>query len=788
MTEKIYDITQNIEGIFDNELEKLISFYCREDFLAALKAVDCAKPDNIKFELHNLKSLCKARGIDVKQLLSDRKLLEQIPTREEIKQNLLEIFYKMYKECPEPNGYMERIVRRQAPEYCSDTVRTAILKKFLAGSENKIGHFRTESITEWGKEKINPTELEGQETISDEDYKKLIISKIDDSIFNYSPVKLSNSKLINLIADFISKYKKYPYTCFEDLKFNAKTSAIADKLLNKHGIGRNTFSDIDKIQKISSEIKKNIRFEVDVLNSTFAENVEILFISHIQSVGLEDIYIQTKEKKIEKAKKELALLDLCRNLAESNFRTGPGMRINLYYFAFMFNMTFALDKESFNKETDIVKNLFHDYYNDNILRFLRGTYTEPRSATYMEKMPTGEGINYKNFVEAIYLYYLNKNNDRNISLLPGDMINRAEKMVEKCVKLAKEKFKKDYKTNNELTQYTVIFKSKIKEMLELREEDLPNYILENYHVFIPNNINISNIKIDSEEITAYALINNIMDELEDEYYINANLFDLHTEKNNAKKAKIKEDIAFKTGVFFDWKIKTVLANKYANDNDFLKLLDKLDERTAERNLRFTKTDKNRMLSLLYVLATKSSKNNILSLYIIKKEMNKDGNVMVNMQLSSAIKGLTDIGYDIVRAEIPNNKQNTENNSSAYGYYLGKRSYGDKHLNELLAAISYKYIKTNFEKETMLTKLLEKHFKNPNSVTRTDMIVFLFYDYINSLDYDERGIDTFPDIFIDFCNALNPVLEEARYQTISPKNVFDMYIVTALYFYILENYK
>ena len=34
-------------------------------------------------------------------------------------------------------------------------------------------------------------------------------------------------------------------------------------------------------------------------------------------------------------------------------------------------------------------------------------------------------------------------------------------------------------------------------------------------------------------------------------------------------------------------------------------------------------------------------------------------------------------------------------------------------------------------------------------------------------------------------TISPILEEARYQPLSEKNIFDMYVVTELYFYLME---
>lgn len=71
------------------------------------------------------------------------------------------------------------------------------------------------------------------------------------------------------------------------------------------------------------------------------------------------------------------------------------------------------------------------------------------------------------------------------------------------------------------------------------------------------------------------------------------------------------------------------------------------------------------------------------------------------------------------------------------------------------------------------------------VTRSELIAIHFNYYI-ALMNETEGLDTFPDVFKDYASTIDPYLEEARYQPLSGKNIFDMYIVTALYFYLVEN--
>ena len=107
-------------------------------------------------------------------------------------------------------------------------------------------------------------------------------------------------------------------------------------------------------------------------------------------------------------KKKYTLLRLCDDLAAGRFRTNGSTRYSLYMFAFAFDMVSYPDTtiQEYDPTRDIEKNLFFDYYGNHMLRFL--DREENDNSSDYESAPSGEGINYKNYAEIIYLYYLNK--------------------------------------------------------------------------------------------------------------------------------------------------------------------------------------------------------------------------------------------------------------------------------------------------------------------------------------------------------------------------------------------
>lgn len=209
--------------------------------------------------------------------------------------------------------------------------------------------------------------------------------------------------------------------------------------------------------------------------------------------------------KLNKAeKKKYALLRLCDDLAMGHFRTNGSTRHSLYMFAFAFDMvSYAnVTEPEYNPDIDIEKNLFFDYYKNNMLRLL--WRDEQENGADYEAAPSGEGINYKNYAEVIYLYYLNRKD-----LEIRERIKRAEKMIELCWS---EACKKQEDTNDTPLQeadaeddyYTYVYKDYYLERFKiLAEEEIPAFILSHYLTKkINRKISGTRLMYSSENMTA----------------------------------------------------------------------------------------------------------------------------------------------------------------------------------------------------------------------------------------------------------------------------------------------
>lgn len=103
---------------------------------------------------------------------------------------------------------------------------------------------------------------------------------------------------------------------------------------------------------------------------------------------------------LQKKKDNNALVSFAQKLGKGIFQKNTNSRESLYVFAIAFEMTVSFsgeipEKDSDAYQTDVRKNLFFDYYSNNLINML-----ELRDS---ETDITGYGINYKNFAEITYV-------------------------------------------------------------------------------------------------------------------------------------------------------------------------------------------------------------------------------------------------------------------------------------------------------------------------------------------------------------------------------------------------
>ena len=194
--------------------------------------------------------------------------------------------------------------------------------------------------------------------------------------------------------------------------------------------------------------------------------------------------LETANKSQKKPEGKFGLLKTADDLAGGKFRAEGATKRSLYLFAMVYKMTYyaggADDAEIPDLETDIETNLFRDYYANNLMRFISDAYSGKLCEYELD--PSGQGINYKNFAEMIYLYYISKN------CSPQDKIRLSDEMIKR---VQEDRFKKG-KANavGSDVGYTVFYRGFFKndkadglfseDILNLSESEFEKFICENY--------------------------------------------------------------------------------------------------------------------------------------------------------------------------------------------------------------------------------------------------------------------------------------------------------------------
>ena len=163
-----------------------------------------------------------------------------------------------------------------------------------------------------------------------------------------------------------------------------------------------TISNNAAIERLTKELKKTPK--------KFAKLNDFIIKSLKQ-------YRSQKKRAFEEAKDRgrdksstIELLHICNDLSKGLFKKSPGeMKEILYFLAFAFNMTVLDDYNNLEQkdfDSNVTVKLFENFYCNNIIRYLKDY---KKNGIYEE--PAGVPIRYNNFVELVYLYWLNKNDE-----------------------------------------------------------------------------------------------------------------------------------------------------------------------------------------------------------------------------------------------------------------------------------------------------------------------------------------------------------------------------------------
>lgn len=789
--------TQNMEALFQERTSKLKSFYCREDIEQALNAVKRAPKDAVVFRMHNLAEICKERGVDADALLKNPRLLQDIPTRAEMQDDLLEILHDLYTKVPGPADFMERIVRRLAPEYKDDPVRVAILKKFITGAGFEWKAIKTSAIFDWAAGRMSPGELAHYDTLPQDKKLRIIVGHLDDSIFSDERLNVKPHwtetlnlmiKRVNSLAENYEIVDKDGNPCeFHDFLIGEETRAELNSFCDRHKLPYKSNDRIIDILGKAAALGAGENLAEDpffkMLEKDFSAQMRTTF--YIRRDGKPDMAAKLYKTDKRDARRQIGedweLLRICGNLADGKFINNAGKtRVYLYYFAIMFGMTVKLkETDACDPETDMVKNLFEDYYCDNLIRFLDKAYSGPQ----YEREPAGDGINFKNFLEVIYLYYLYRTD---LNLTPGERIDRAEDKIRKCVEASEDAEEGEFLTES-IPEPTKQFKDMyIHKVIDFDEESLVDNVVTNYLIVFPEGgAAVSRIMLSSEENTAYGLMSEVMEDLETAYFSSAAGGQIMAGEDFGSSTDMKtfaEDTKLLDGLTFDWKLAKMLREKYADDADFIRLVDHLKERVSAEFNWIGERKKVFLIRLLHVLYRDSSEDRPIRLEKIKETLRPVCAAVNGSMISEAADILAGAGFDVRRV--------AGGKGGGSSFCLGARTYEDEDLNRIIRRVTGRYDVNEKAVLPLLNKVLEERAPAGGRISRSTLIAAYVSYYIMLLN-DSEGeskskIKTFPQLYEDFASELNPKLKDARFQPLSEKNIFDMYVLLSLYQYVIEN--
>lgn len=452
-------------------------------------------------------------------------------------------------------------------------------------------------------------------------------------------------------------------------------------------------------------------------------------------------------------------------------------RVKLYWYAIIFRMTFCFagDEEAYNRDTDIQEKLFYGFYADNLLNNIIDS--SPALLSQTEKEPSGHGINIKNFIEVIYLYYIHKN-----GLTPKEKLTKAKSMINRCKTSDATILTEQSRIHN--SKDTWLYENILDTILKLDEEKLCNYIKEN---FICGRVGTNSIRA-YEENTSAAQIHKIM--ITHLKNLCSQLYDLvpFSSENMYKYMENRYYLAERCAKckhadpYIFYENCPEFGNNCRDDYDeYVKDCEKEEKNPRTKEAYYLtrcatcKTAIERAPYTLCPLFTDEC-SKLYTEYRKKLSPKKANDAEKEIREGFTKKAAYD--YLHIITDLTNEIECFND---------------DQTVHNLLCKIADKIKVT--ERKTTTDGIIESSFGADNStigITRTKLISMYYYIFMIKCKIDNLSFDSFNDFYNEFCNnfclqckirdnhytfyGINSLLEEAGYQEINMKNIFDISII------------
>lgn len=496
-----------------------VKMLCQEDFL---DRYDNIIDGNKEFEMDQFKDWFKSLDIDYddKDLSSRESLKEKIKelpeTRLEIAETvfcqLKELFSEKNRVFPDAAAYIKRLVQNIGDKDLTSkgSVRLQIVQHFLRYSDSDV-----KQICDFVLEKY-PLPKGGERA-------EFVIKHIDDEDISFllNPQKTDPyCKFKCLISALSSENEFTPdekWNCleqkiewntahYEKYKECTESSEDTDMMKALIKLEQNIqckYADIRKHVKYS-DIPENTRaFLEEFINDTEKAFKEVTKAKLKKDNSLGALYESKTlyNRKIgDRKTTPNPILLLADDLANGRFKGAGVTREYLYRFAIVFGMTAPLPGKKADEERDLELRLFFDYCGSNSLFFTEPVNdcqnAEEDSRKKSKKSDisnaSGEGINWKNFVEVVYLYYITRE-----GLTRKERLSKAEKTINS---LKKKDVQRDIRFSTQYYRKEVISG---KKFFSLPESELENFIQKHYDLHkYDGKRDTSYIQYSSEQVSA----------------------------------------------------------------------------------------------------------------------------------------------------------------------------------------------------------------------------------------------------------------------------------------------
>ena len=381
----------------------------------------------------------------------------------------------------------------------------------------------------------------------------------------------------------------------------------------------------------------------------------------------------------------IPLVQAASNLAKGNFVSPVTTKELLFLFAFAYDMRYytSVEDDNYVLQRDIEKNLFEDYYCDNLTRYI---YSEDGGKSgNSDKEPTGIGVNPKNYIDVIFIYYLNLE-----SMETSQKVARFYAMINKVKDAWKSKYEYVETRKNLYEDVTTgTYRNKIQTILNGMDEDtFENYLLDNYYC------------------------------------------DVRYTYTSKKTGEIQE------GSKGPFELQFAINSAYAQYCEILDLI-----------------------------------RDVLDLPVHADLSKIDRRTIKDVAEGESFDSMFTDENDVVIMRISELEQNVP--CSDMKYFKSLVSNGDN-LEEFLLIIKNIENRLNPYEAIGVTSAM--------SVTRTKLIAAYYHYYCleNGLDDNGDTWKSFKDVYDDMSSCLNAYLEDAGYQRISSKNLYDVFVIFFAY--------